>query len=512
MTWLEYGKRLLRPESAIFLVLWLLLMAGGKDRLFRDPGTFWHTRLGLMMLDSGTLVHGDPFSFTAGHDERGRHWIPHQWLGECLMGALYRAGGWDLLQLATVTILAGLYTWIAHRLIVAGLHWSLAIAVMVLVLACGASHFHVRPHLSTMVFFGITFAWLADFEAGRLPMRRLFWLIPIYIVWSNIHGGMLGGLFTIGLALAGWTLFRLIGWDTPLRTPKSFIGLTLLLFACALTALVNPYGLALPGEWQNIMGQKHLTELIVEHRPLDIREPDGMMVVLLSTAYLLVLALACWRRRPRVTWLLPVVWLALAISRVRHASLFGIAAGLAIAEIFPETSWAEAITRIGSDLFDAARGKAARTVGFLPFLLPILVVGAAAVLKMERIATPILGSGWATPNRDVAPLGIDPALVDRPEGTPVFNELNFGGYLIFYAPNVRVFVDDRCELYGENFLLEYAAAEADHEKTQQFLERFRFDLALTRTGSGYDAYFQRPESGWRAIATTDTATLYERER
>src|SRR5579872_536655 len=123
-------QRLARPEAGTFLLLWLLLMIAGRDRLFRDPGTYWHTRLGLMVLDSHELVHGDPFSFTAGNDERGRAWIPHQWLGECLMGLLHKAGEWDMLHLATATILAGLFTWVAHRLIVGGLHWSLAFAVM----------------------------------------------------------------------------------------------------------------------------------------------------------------------------------------------------------------------------------------------------------------------------------------------------------------------------------------------------------------------------------------------
>ena len=33
-----------RAETGIFLGLWLLLMFAGRDRLFRDPGTFWHTQ------------------------------------------------------------------------------------------------------------------------------------------------------------------------------------------------------------------------------------------------------------------------------------------------------------------------------------------------------------------------------------------------------------------------------------------------------------------------------------
>ena len=35
-----------RAETGIFLALWLFLMVLGQWRLFRDPGTFWHTRVG----------------------------------------------------------------------------------------------------------------------------------------------------------------------------------------------------------------------------------------------------------------------------------------------------------------------------------------------------------------------------------------------------------------------------------------------------------------------------------
>ena len=40
-----------------------------------------------------------------------------------------------------------------------------------------------------------------------------------------------------------------------------------------------------------------------------------------------------------MTWLLPVVWLALACSRVRHAPLFALTAALALAEFIPQVRW-----------------------------------------------------------------------------------------------------------------------------------------------------------------------------
>src|SRR5216683_5231638 len=128
-------KKLWRPEVGIFLGIWLVLMIGGRSRFFHDPGTFWHTVVGRQLLSSRQLIYQDSFTFTFA----GRHWVAHQWLGECLMALIDKIDGLDSLLLVTVTILAALYTWVVHRLIRQGLHWSLALVVGVLTIAASSN-------------------------------------------------------------------------------------------------------------------------------------------------------------------------------------------------------------------------------------------------------------------------------------------------------------------------------------------------------------------------------------
>ena len=109
------------PGVLAFLGFWVLLLAGGRSNFFRDPGTFWHTVVGRTILDTGHFFDRDPFSGSHG----GEKWIPHQWLGECMMALVHRLDGLDSLLLATVTVLSCLYTWMAHRLMRSGLHWPL---------------------------------------------------------------------------------------------------------------------------------------------------------------------------------------------------------------------------------------------------------------------------------------------------------------------------------------------------------------------------------------------------
>src|SRR5262245_45804826 len=198
-----------RAETGIFLALWLGLTAADPARFFQDPGTFWHVAVGRRILDAGEFIRAEPFSFTRA----GEPWVATQWVGQCLMAILYAVGGFDALLLGTTVLIAGLFTWIAHRLMAAGLHWSLSMVLALGGVAVSANHFHVRPHLGTMVLFAVVFARLVDFEAGRVGVRGLFWLLPWLVLWVNVHGGYLGGLGTIGLAVAGWGGLYLLGKD-----------------------------------------------------------------------------------------------------------------------------------------------------------------------------------------------------------------------------------------------------------------------------------------------------------
>src|SRR5439155_18061517 len=111
----------------------------------------------------------------------------------------------------------------------------------------------------------------------------------------------------------------------------------------------------------------------------------------------------------------------------------------------------------------------------------------------------------------------------RPEGTPIFNEYLFGGFLIYFAPGYRVFVDDRCELFGDHWLNEYVQVERGTRDAKLAFKQWEeeiarrgvgpkryppFDFALTRTGSTFDDYFRT--SGWIVVKKTDTATFYRR--
>lgn len=528
-------RRYWRPETGIFLALWLFFMVVGQSKLFQDPGSLWHTIVGRRIISSGRLIYTDPFTFTW----HGQHWVGHQWLGECLMALIHdRLDGLDSLLLATATILAALYTWVAHRFIKAGLHWSLTVVVLMLIIGASAGHFHVRPHLATIVCLGVTVGFLVDFEAGRLDVARLLWLLPIYILWTNLHGGVLGGLATMAIALAGWTGYRLLGRESPIRDGWQFFALCGVLAACGLTVLINPYGALMVRTWLGIMESETLTRIIIEHWSMAetfkqrglAQSSDALLIIVLGVLYVAAL-LSTLPRWPRVTWLLPLVWFYLAYSRIRHGPLFAVTAAIALADLLPYSRPARWLARTGSDLFQPppdAKDAAPPPRDWRPAYLPVLLVAFSLIAQVKQVTLPVFGHGWARLDPRYWPMEVldDLQRVEKgqPDGAPIFNEYQYGGFLIYFTPRFRVFVDDRCELYRgpgqeytDQWLDNFVKAETSETATamrkwEAQYGRFNFALVRTRTGGadqGFDDYF-RTSAEWKVIKRTATATFYER--
>lgn len=508
------GSRLARlvwPGPLLFVGVWLVLLVGGS-RFLRDPGTFWHITTGEKILGEGFIAH-DPYTFTF----EGTPWVPYQWLGEVAMALLHRVGGFDAVLVASTAVAAGLLAWLGTRFIRTGLHPVFALGVTLLAAAVMAHHFHARPLLFTMVGMAAVMLAVCKFEAGEVKLKQLPWFVPLFWVWTNVHGGMLGGLTTLGLAGIGWAAWRVLGWPSPLTSWKATFALAGVGLACGLTAFASPYGADLPKTWMQIMNMPHLPELIVEHSRFDFSDPKGWTTLALAAVYLTLLA-GVLPARPRVAWLVPLFWLAQAMLRVRHGSLFAVVSAVAILDLWPHTRYARWLAAKRPDVYTPTSG---RDRAFWPVLLTaVLAVGLSVSCQWLGWDVPLVGRGTAKLDPTLWPtqLNADITAHEPHQGEPnrIFCEYIYGGYLIYHAPGYKVFVDDRCEVFGDDWLMRFV--KADSEGTTAAMADWqsqygRFDFALTTStdrDSGYDWYF-RTSPDWTVVRRTDTASLYKRK-
>jgi len=478
----------------------------------------------------------DPFSYTF----EGRHWVPQQWGAEVLMALAHSAGGLDAMLLAFASGVALLFTLIFKRCVDGGMGPLLAALVVGGCLFVGAFHYYVRPHMFTIAFLGWTMMCVVDYERGRCSEWRLAGLIPLFVLWTNLHGGVLGGTMTLGLAVAGWGVLFLVGrgrgmgggteTDHPVAdTPGSPITswrtaflLAAVVVACLLTPFVNPHGLEMIRIWQRIVGSKVLPEVIHEHMPMDPTTPLGLAVVGLGAFYI-VLLLGTLPKRPHVSWLIPLVWFVLSFKGIRQGPLFAITAAVAIADLWPHTVWHRLLVKYGDGTL--ATDNPAPTRGLWSAVVPAIVVLFASTLQANRVAAPLIGRGWARLDPNFVPVDLnDPVAryaASVPPGTRVFNDANLGGYLIYHAPGLKIFMDDRCELYGDDWIKAYSdtlglpPAELGPE-FERWADKYQFDRALVMTNPpekeppSIERYLLASPQKWREVARGKRAVMFER--
>ena len=329
---------IIRRLTIIAAVLLLYFTIAGRTKLFNDADTLWHIAVGRITLDSG-LITEDHFSFT----RHGEKWVANQWLAECILAAADWLGGLDGVLVLTVTVLTATYLALSYRWLAQGFDPLLALAFVALVLSASAYTFNARPHIVSIGLLGLVFALLRDVEDGRSRMARLLWLVPVFVVWSNLHGGVLGGLGTIVLVAAGWTVQWFRGATAPISNGRDAGLLWLCVAGCGLALVATPYGTGSLEAWLTIMSMS-LPDLIIEHAPLHPGSMQGMLVILLCIVYSAIFA-ATPRAWSRPTFWLPLVWFVLTCLRIRHAPLFAIVAGIAMADLLPQSRLAPWLAR-----------------------------------------------------------------------------------------------------------------------------------------------------------------------
>src|ERR1700689_200621 len=172
-----------------------------------DPDLWWHLRTGQMIVETGQVPHSDPFSFTrAGHA-----WVSHEWLSDVVFYELWKHGGAAALIVFSAIVTTAGFMLLYLRCLRNGAkpHWAAAATVGGALAA--APCWGVRPQMFSFMMASL-FIWLL--ETGESRPRRLLWILPLFLLWLNLHAGFALGpvlLLAYGVGLISETALG----DTP---------------------------------------------------------------------------------------------------------------------------------------------------------------------------------------------------------------------------------------------------------------------------------------------------------
>jgi hypothetical protein len=511
-TWL----RVAMPSGAdlIFLaLLGALVFTALSVRLLGDAGIGWHIRTGQQILTTHAIPRVDSFSSTMA----GRPWFAWEWLYDLVVGQLESKLGLNGVVWFTAVVIAAVFAWMFRLLIGRGTNLPVALVLVLLAVSASMIHFLARPHVVSWLFT-LAWFWILDsseregFDGRGGPGRRWLWALPLLmLVWVNVHGGFLVGFVLLGTFLLGaaWTWFRtkegrieeLLQKIAARKRVRNLAWVSLL---SAAASLVNPYGWELYLHVYHYMSNRFLMDHIDE-----FQSPNFHGVAQKCFLGLLLITVAILTIRGR----------ELRMSESLTV-LFAVYAGLYASRNIPVSS-VVLVMVVGPLVPAAVRARgfsqrmAAVEVGLRGHLWPILaiVVTLAIAANGGRVGSGsrsrVLMDAHFDPRR--MPVEVVNYLSKYEVKGPVLGPDYWGGYLIYRIyPQSRVVVDDRHDLYGEDFFKSYLKMVRVERGWEEFLQAHETSCVLLPRDAAL-ANILAATKGWKQIYADDVVVAFVRD-
>ncbi|MEX2046331.1 MAG: hypothetical protein WEE03_04145 [Chloroflexota bacterium] len=431
-----------------------------------DPDTYWHLASGRWMLEHRELLRADVFSSTIN----GQPYSVGEWLGQIVLYLAYLAGGWTglvILRGLLIAVCAFFLTRVALR---GGAAVIVAVPVTCAALILSEIVWTDRPHLFTLALFPVLLDLLLLARAGRF--RLLLAVPPLILLWTNLHGG-----YALGLALIG--IFTL----EALLERRNFLPFAMTAATALAASLVDPGSLGLGA------AASHATappRFIVEESPPDVTRPAGLLFAAFIIGAL-ALAMRGGGTLLDVLLLAPLLWLGL--SAQRHMPYFAFAAVPFICAALPR-----AYPPLDRWLARRRPYPAVAVIGFGAGVVAMALVGLAFVPS--------------APNERAYPTASLDAV--RQGSGVLLHEYDWGGYLIWRAPERPVFIDGRLFPFLPEVFADWREAVELGPRWKQVLDRYEVDQVLLRPDRALVSALR--EQGWSVVTEDARAVLLERPR
>ena len=472
----RWARVLIPSLSDLFflaVLVWLFMSSGaaGWEGLLADADVGWHIRTGDYILSHHAVPRVDLYSFS----KPGAPWYAWEWLTDVLDSGLHRMAGLKGIVLFAAVLIALYAVTLVRRMVRRDVHLFVALGVALLGVGGSSMHFLARPHLLTLLLLSIS-VWMIEEDRLR-PSSRIWWLVPLTAIWTNLHGGFLALIAVLGLATVGSAIEAFWEWVRLGGTIRDAVRYAKLTLACAAATLVNPYGWNLHRHVLEYLRSDWIRNVIQEFQSPVFRSENMLQFEALLLIGLIV-AGAQFRRWKIVEGLWIVFWAHMALGSVRHAPVFiAVTAPIIAAQLSAWWNQATAHVQKSSlpgilNLMAADALKGFRRTSVWP---------AAAVAVLIVMGPPIK---WPQDFPDfVFPVKIVRAHSDLILRSRILTTDQWADYLIYVNPAQKVFIDGRSDFYGPEVGNDYLHLTSGAWNWRQLMDKYRFDLALLPVNS-----------------------------
>ena len=471
----------------VFLLVFFIALSPPQD-----ADMWWHLSAGKAMVEQGKIITTDIFSYT----KSGAPWTNAFWLPDILLYLAFKSGGYLGITILSAGI-AVLLMLIVHAQS-ADAPFPVPHAILLLAAIAIAPVWTPRPQIFSFLLLA-----LLDLGLNRqngFILQRPWALVPLFALWSNVHGGYIWGFLLLAAVLAGNRLDSVMKRENT-HLEKAPVKLTLWTLASALAIGLNPNGLSL---WKLPFYTVGVSiQSITEWGSPDFHQIS--LHPLLWMMFLLIAALANSRRFLGWGDTLKIIGFAyMAFVSQRSIGPFVVIAAPVLASTLAPL-WEDgktAILALSGRIFKSRTSKPIPPM--LAFALNLLVLtlfSAVTLLRAVSVSQSVevhtgLPRDAVTWMRQNQPAG------------KIFNAYNWGGYLQWELPEYPVFIDGRADLYGDEIITEWWHVVEAREDAFAILNKWEIDLIFLEPG--WRILEKLTDNGWEVLYQDGVAVILGR--
>lgn len=361
---------------------------------------------------------------------------------------------------------------------------------------------NIRAQLFTLLFLVILF-FLLDLDRRGNRWWALIWF-PLFIVWSNMHGGVVSGMGILGVYCLARTIEAILETRSPQKTLQRVWHLILIGIVTLILLIVNPYG------WDYvpylIRAVSMDRPLILEWRPIwEIRLPLIYGISVLIAAY------AIWREgRTSIFESMAILLTAyLAAKHYRHGSLYAVTWACMVPPMIERSGLGQEI----KNMFDNYRAQ----ITVAAFSLAMIALGYSINVRFWELKIP--NQITSTKKHEIIyPVGAVEYLSHQKleDQLNLFVPFSAGAFVQWKLyPQVKVSIDSRYEVaYPDGAIVENDDFYKAKDGWKATLNRYDTHAVLIPVNSPLGKLLAQNESqtakeiGWKSVYQDRGFSIY----
>lgn len=463
---------------SLFASFAIVVFLASSYKVTGDDDFFWHLATGRYIIENKVVPDTDIFGFATG----GVEWIPFEWGWDVLSYGLYNIAGYNTIlvfrSLAFIFIFFLYFSLLRKFKVNSVIIWLVLFTLLTAII----DRLSPRPHVITYIFFVTIIYVLVNFKyLDRVKnLKRLYFLPLIFLIWGNMHMGVLAG----GLFLFIFTITETIIHYNPKKfssneiKPLSLPHLKLLWVISVLSALVllvNPHGIQTYIYAYDHTKMKMLETVNEWRNPFDAFFGAGFVVLLYKIFLfggLLILIYAYIKK----DLLFALVYIGFFIYSVR-AIRFTVDYELIIIFFFAVMLNYFVLRLSKSDLWGNVfnfllYNNAVKVILILTALYISYLVPSGKIYESMRYYRIF---GWGINDEFIPVQLFDFMKQNNITGKP-FNHFGTGGYLVWNFPGQKNFIDSRN--LNDDIFNEYNAIMSRTPGFEKKIENYGFDYII----------------------------------